>query len=378
MPVKIWQLVDANAIGGIERHVATLVGALCARGLDAEVVLWRHYDGSPWRAQLVAGGVPHRVLDGTIAGLWAALRRERPALLHTHGYKANILGRVAARLLSIPVVASYHSGERGTFPVSLYLSADMAMAGLAPRIAVSQEIARRLGRPAHVVRNFLPVPQHPPADALPMRVGFIGRLSPEKGPDLFCEIARRAAPGLEWHVWGDGPMRGELERTYGDTVVFHGLALDVAAAFDAIGLLMMPSRAEGLPMAALEAFAAGVPVAAARVGDLPDLIRHGDTGWLFAPGDLDEAGASPAGGRWSRGGRLRCGRRAMAWSAPATPTPRCFPGCWRSIARLGWSGRCRPPRNPRRRDDVGGGQAPLVADPAQGYRARIRFGGPGS
>ena len=66
---------------------------------------------------------------------------------------------------------------------------------------------------------------------------------------------------------------------------------NIAEAWPQIGLLLMPSRAEGLPMAALEALAAGVPVAAARVGAMPDVIRDGENGWLFDVGDLDAIGA---------------------------------------------------------------------------------------
>jgi glycosyltransferase involved in cell wall biosynthesis len=287
--MKIWQLIDARSIGGIERHVAALVTALRAHGLEAEVVLWRRYDESPWRDQLVAGGVPFRVLDGSVTGLLRRLFHERPALVHTHGYKANILGRLAARALSIPVVSTYHAGERGAFPVSFYQDADILTSRLAARIAVSQEIAAQLPRGTHLVRNFIAVPEQVPQGALPLRVGFIGRLSHEKGPDLFCEIALASAPGLEWHVWGDGPMRADLQARYGEKVHFHGSTLDVTGAMGSIGLLLMPSRAEGLPMAALEALAAGKPVAASRVGGLPGLIREGENGWLFGPGDVGEA-----------------------------------------------------------------------------------------
>lgn len=295
--MRVWQLVDGRSLGGIERHVATLVTALVTRGYEAEAVLWRGYSASPWRDQLTADNIPHRVLGGTVSSLVQALRRDRPALVHTHGYKANLIGRLASRALSIPAVCSFHSGERGTFPVSLYQQLDEAFSWLSPSIAVSDEIARRLHSRAHVVRNFLNVPVHVPSAALPRRVGFIGRLSYEKGPDLFCAIARLARPDIEWHVWGDGPMRAELEAQHGNRVVFHGLTLDVSKALDSIGLLAMPSRAEGLPMAALEALAAGVPVLASRVGGLPDIVEHDRTGWLFDAGDI-AAGAELVD-RWS-------------------------------------------------------------------------------
>lgn len=286
---KIWQLVDGRSIGGIERHVATLVTALRYAGHDAEVVLWRAYEQSPWLEQLRADCVPHRALEGSFWSLLAVMRRERPDLVHTHGYKANIFGRIVARMLGVPVVSTFHAGERPGFPVSLYQDLDTATSFLATRIAVSREIAGKLPWRAHIVRNFLVPPRIAPTDPLPRRVGFIGRLSHEKGPDLFCEMARASPPGLEWHVWGDGPMRASLLEAHGNRVVFHGLTLDVSTALRSIGLLAMPSRAEGLPMAALEALAAGVPVLASSVGGLPDLVKQGSNGWLFAAGDIASA-----------------------------------------------------------------------------------------
>ncbi len=121
---------------------------------------------------------------------------------------------------------------------------------------------------------------------LPRRVGFVGRLSEEKRPDLFCALARRSPPGVEWHVYGNGPMGARLELEYGDTVRFHGTVTDLEPAWSTLGLLVMPSRFEGLPLAALEALTAGIPVLASRVGDLSSVVVDGQTGWLFESGDI--------------------------------------------------------------------------------------------
>ncbi|TCT06567.1 glycosyltransferase family 4 protein [Aquabacter spiritensis] len=289
MSGEIWQLVDSSGIGGIETHVRVLAGALDAAGWPCRVVLLADHGGNPWMAQLQAAGVPAESLDGRFSTLCHRLRTERPALLHTHGYKAGIMGRLAARLCGIPSVSTFHAGERGPFPVWLYQRLDEATARLGARIAVSAPIARRLPKPVAVIGNFVPVPDTPPPVPAARTVAFVGRFSPEKGPDLFCALAERFAGRLAFAAFGDGPLRPDLEARYGAWVRFHGLVTDPGRIFPQVGLLLMPSRAEGLPLAAIEAMAQGVPVAASAVGALPDLIRDGEDGWLFPPGDLHAA-----------------------------------------------------------------------------------------
>lgn len=290
MTGEVWQLVDSGGVGGIETHVRLLADALIAAGRPTRVVLLAPHGDNPWFGQLADAGVPFEVLDGRFATLLARLKADRPALVHTHGYKAGILGRLAARLAGIPSVSTFHAGERGPFPVSLYQSLDEATSRLSRRIAVSPLIAARLPRPTAVIGNFVAVPAVQPPPPVARTVGFVGRLSSEKGPDLFCRIAQ-ATPAMPFEMFGDGPMRAELEAMAGGQVRFHGVETRPARIWPQIGLLLMPSRAEGLPMAALEAMAAGIPVAAAAVGALPDVIRHGENGWLFAPGDVAAAAA---------------------------------------------------------------------------------------
>ena len=284
---RVELLVDSSAVGGIERHIEVLSGGLRGRGVDARVLLLAGHGDNPWYDQLYAADIPFDVNERGTVGLISRLRREEISLLHTHGYKAGIVGRFVARASGIPVVSTFHAGEVGPFPVNLYQRADEWTSALGQRISVSPAIAARLPCRSNVIANFVATPSEPPAGPLPSTVGFVGRLSHEKGPDLFCESAVRSAGDVTWRTYGDGPMRSALESAFNQNVEFRGFVSNMASSWEDIGLLIMPSRAEGLPMAALEALAAGVPVAAARVGALPDVIRHGENGWLFEPGDLN-------------------------------------------------------------------------------------------
>lgn len=313
-PLRVRLLVDSSGLGGIERHIAVLARALRQRDIDARVWLYADHGPNLWLEQLAAADVPVEIIRGGARGLLRALRAAPGALLHTHGYKAGVIGRLAARLAGAPVVSTFHAGETGAFPVNLYQVADEWSACLAPRISVSAKIAERLPFASRVVANFIETPEIAPNGPLPDVVAFVGRLSHEKGPDLFCEAAAQSPAGLSWRFYGDGPMRAALEIDHAGDVEFKGMVADIDRIWPQIGLLVMPSRAEGLPMAALEALAAGIPVAAARVGALPELIRPGVNGWLFEPGDvgaLQKIVAEWAGGRAGQGAAWR----QAAWSS---------------------------------------------------------------
>ncbi len=292
----IWHLIDSSGFGGAERHIGSFVGALVRYGVPAQAVLYQDHGPNRWLDQLAAEGVPHKVLSGSPRGLYNALRRERPALVHTHGYKAGVIGRLAARAAGVPVVSTFHSGERSGWPVGAYERLDEWTSALGGRIAVSKAIQARLPYRADLVSSFVPLGNRP-VGALPRRVGFVGRLSAEKGPELFCRLAVETDVSAEWHVWGDGPLLPDLRARYGGSVRFHGAVNDLADVWTSLGLLVMPSRFEGVPLAALEALAAGVPVLASRVGGLPGLVEEGVTGWLFEPGDI--AGARKGLQAWA-------------------------------------------------------------------------------
>ncbi len=314
---RIWLLLDSRGMGGIESHVAELAAGLAEAGLRPEVVFLADHGPHPLRARLAAAGLPWRALPGGMRALVGALRAERPALLHSHGYKANLLGRAAARLAGVPVVATFHAGERPPGRLALYDALDRWTAFAGPRLAVSRPILARLPWGGVLAPNFVGVPGvvpgTPPPGGPPRVVGFVGRLAPEKGPDLFCRLAELAA-GARFEVFGDGPERAACEALAGGRVLFHGAVPGMAGRWAGLGLLAITSRAEGLPLAALEAMAAGVPVAAFAVGGLPDLLTDGVDGFLAPPGDL--AALAAAVRRWDAMGPAA--RAAMAAAARRT------------------------------------------------------------
>lgn len=156
----------------------------------------------------------------------------------------------------------------------------------------------------------------------------LGRLSPEKGPDVLLAAWRRVAaqvPRAALVFVGDGVLRDDLVRAARDLpagrVVFAGWSEDPVADLAAADVCVLPSRREGLPLAALEAMAAGVCVCATRVGALPEVLDEGRAGRLVPPDDPEAlavalvALAGDAGGRPALAAAARL-RVAARYDAP--------------------------------------------------------------
>ena len=282
---EICLLLDSSQPGGIETHVFELATALTRAGHSSRVLFLADHGPHPLRERLLQLGVACDTLDGRVVSLLRMLQRQRPAILHTHGYKAGILGRSIARLLGIAVFSTYHAGETGIGRMRLNDWFDRYTAFLASGVfAVSNDIAGRLPRRAIVLDNFIDT-----ADIAASRgeqIAFVGRLSHEKGPDHFAALAA-GFPGQRFHVYGDGPLGESLRAEAPQNLQFHGLQSNMSTVWPNISLLVMPSRQEGLPMAALEAMARGIPLLASQVGALPELVQTGYNGWLVQAGDHD-------------------------------------------------------------------------------------------
>lgn len=121
---------------------------------------------------------------------------------------------------------------------------------------------------------------------------FVGRLTPQKDPDLLLEAwAMGRWPDTHLILVGDGPLRNRLEAraasgSLAGHITFVGARTDVAEYLRAADLLVLPSRAEGMSNALLEAMACGIPVVASDLPANREVVgRDGRTGSLVAPGD---------------------------------------------------------------------------------------------
>lgn len=241
------------------------------------------------------------------------LRATACDVLICHGYKAHVLGRLAARRGGIPAVAVSRGWTGETRKVKAYEWIDRRHMPLMDHVVcVSEGQAEKVRRwcrvPAgrmSVIRNsarlgaFENTDPHArgrllgffPAGVSQVVVGA-GRFSPEKGFGVLVEAAHaicRDNPGAGVVLFGEGPLRGDLEQRVAELglagrVVLPGFRTDLDSLIGAADVVVLPSFTEGLPNVALEASAAGVPVVATAVGGTPEAIADRVNGFLVPPG----------------------------------------------------------------------------------------------
>lgn len=146
---------------------------------------------------------------------------------------------------------------------------------------------------------------------------YVGRLSREKGPEILLRAAR-SYPGLDIHVVGDGPDGASLIKTYGRVAGVRFLGRKegdgLEKAFAGARAVVVPSECyENFPMVVLEAYAYGKPVIASRLGALPEVVRDGESGLLFTPGDPEDLAAKMRRTHESRELANRLGTTGRDW-----------------------------------------------------------------
>lgn len=231
------------------------------------------------------------------------IRENRIEVIHAAGMKGILIGKAAAKWTGAKCVIHLHD-TNPLDPVTRMLQ--RMTAGWADRcIAISKAVGgyaqETMGMKAERVRviyNPLPdsatgerPPGEDPGDVA--KLAIVGRLAPEKGHGPFLRAAAdwlKARPEVRLMVIGEGPLRAELEALVqslglSGQVEFTGQRDDVAALLREARVLVVPSLREGLGYVALEAMAAGCPVAAYAVGGLAEMIEDGKNGLLAPEGN---------------------------------------------------------------------------------------------
>jgi len=320
-------LITNSEIGGAQTHVADLLRAL--RG-QADVTLLAGGDGPLFDLahELGIPAIRLATLDNALSPvkavvalreLMAALRDAAPDLLHTHSAKASALGRIAGRLLRIPVVYTVHGfAFKPAAPWkqrTVARIAEWVLAPLASQVicvsAAERTMARNLpiadDRISTIPNGIADVSQRADPAAAMRQVVTVMRLAPPKRPDILIRaFAAANLPDCELVIAGDGPQRGALEALVGQLaparVRFAGNIDNVPALLAGSQMFLLASDHEGLPISILEAMRAGLPVIASDLPGIREQLDDGRCGMLVNDNEP---------------GRFADALRALAADAPA-------------------------------------------------------------
>jgi len=326
---KVLHLRSSSGFHGPEKQMLQLAKHMRGEGFQLEMLLlYRREEAGPLIHPLIEDARNHGLkaeqLEGRaklsprdISYIVPRLKGERFSLIHTHDYKANILGGIAAKLAGVKSVATVHLHTETTYRLRLYKIVDLLALRFFPRvIAVSENLRRYLIAaglsPEKVVTVHNAIDLEAFISSVSLHsdkelrdrlglgsdqpvVSIIGRLTSQKGHRYFLESAKcilEVLPETRFLIVGDGPLREDLEGLslslgIAQAVRFLGYRQDVATLMSISDVIVMPSLREGLPYVLLEALALARPVVGTPVGGIPEVVKHRETGFLVPPKDSE-------------------------------------------------------------------------------------------
>ncbi|HKY05482.1 MAG TPA: glycosyltransferase family 4 protein [Blastocatellia bacterium] len=321
--IKLLAMIEASSVTGPAKNLVEFCRNARSRrdAVEASIVTFSRA-GSTTSNQFIeavrAAGLSSDVIDerhrfdlGVLPQLRKAVARHSPDIIQTHNVKSHFLVWLSGLWREMPWIAFHHGYTTTNLKMRAYNQLDRLSLKRASRvITVSEAFARdlqRLGvaRPQiSVLHNSIDVSRAAEIDAGEVRdlrsrlkitddervVLAVGRMSREKGhTDLVAALdhLRRLYPEMRVRtvIVGSGPEQPRIESVIdsfglGGGVVFAGQVADVRPYYGLADALVLPSHSEGSPNVLLEAMAADLPVVATRVGGVPEIITHDETGLL--------------------------------------------------------------------------------------------------
>ena len=328
-PIRLTVVLDLTFVGGVEMLLLNL---------------FRHFDPAVVRPRLVclreagsladdfrAAGFEVETLDRagrfdlrTLPRLVASLRADRTdAVLVPHHHRASLaLGRLAAIIAGVPVnIVAAHDMDLTSVGSRVLPRWAVRTLGVSDALVLltasqgeylrSQEgVGRHVWESVRevVIPNGIVLPEAPgPAERAQARaalgvtaddvvIGVVGRLSPQKAHHVLFEAVARCLPdvlpSLRLVVIGDGELGPRLHRSaeqlgIGHRTTFLGTRRDVSLLLPGLDMSCLSSVHEGVPIALMEAMAAGVPIVASDCGAVRNIVEDGEQGYLIPVGDVD-------------------------------------------------------------------------------------------
>lgn len=320
--IRVLQLGSPTGLYGAERWILALVKHLKTNVIESIVGVIKDAPGgeSPLCAHAARMGLSTHVFRShgklslsAIGQLRQFIHEQRIDILHTHGYKTDVLGILASRGTHCKLVSTPHGWSiKAGLKLQAYEWLDRSVLPMFDAVvplsrATYDELTRIPGiaRKLHMIQNGVDLSEidaiaQPAVEVEQLKrdgylvVGYIGQLIPRKGIDtLLKAFSRVALPKKRLCIVGEGSSRRDLEHFAGhlgisEEVIFFGFRSDRIALLNRFDAFVLPSYREGIPRCLMEAMALGVPVLATDIPGCRDLVEDNVTGLLF-PVDDDES-----------------------------------------------------------------------------------------
>lgn len=345
-------LLLTREMAALEYRTVLVAGSCEPEDGDMSYLL-RAADPVRWVPELSRSVRPWRNLKA-LWRLWRLLRRERPAIVHTHTAMAGCLGRLAAVLSGVPIVIhTFHGNSLNEYfsraQAGVFRYVERMLACFTDALCVvSPQQATELSAKFHVAPagKFRVVPLgldlddyfalRPPPDSGPLTVGWFGRMVPVKNIALLAatiENTLQHSQDIRFVIAGDGPDRSVLKDLldwYGGRVEWLGWQRDILPAIARCDVVLQTSRNEGTPVALIQGMAAARPFVSTAVGGVVDMVS----------GNLQRA---TGGARWYANGVLtESNARTLAGTLLALAENRTL------VSRMGLAGRAFASRQYRK------------------------------
>ncbi len=325
--MKILHLISSAGLFGAENVALSLGRYFHGRKFDSlgtvEVILGAIRDKRQFQIEFIDKakemGLPTYILEAkgrfdltAISRLKKFLLKERIDLLHTHNYKSDILGALAAFWVAKPIIATAHGFTDMTRAVTFYERLDRWFLNKYFKrvVVVTEEVLPDCPlKKKRVIPNGLEISRFSLSRGVGIDirkkfnlkiddivVGTVGRLSKEKNQGMLIEAFKRFSQNHDHAkllIVGDGPEKNNLlevvkRQKLWDKVIFTGVLKDVGQAYQGMDIFVLTSLTEGIPLTILEAMASKVAVVATRVGGIPKIIEDRKNGLLVESQDAVE------------------------------------------------------------------------------------------
>ncbi len=310
--MKVLQLISSDGFYGAEKWILALLNAF--RKYDIEFSLI-NLSNSPEVNSEIVTVVKNQGLQafdfytkgrfnpvaGMRLGKW--IKENNIDIIHSHGFKADSFGLIAAKYSKRKIVSTPHGWSlEKDFKLALYENFDRFLfrfmdfvTPLSPDLYSDLHSTNTINDKMSLIINGVDIEEIDQIEKKNIKksdefvIGYIGQLIDRKNVSIILKAVKElidSGRSVRLKLVGDGPLKEKLiseaqQLNIADFVEFQGFRNDALNILFSMDVFVLPSRMEGIPRCVMEAMAARVPVVGSRIPGTIELIKHGETGYLF-------------------------------------------------------------------------------------------------